>query len=301
MKEIIFNDKYCLTQAVLNGSKTMTRRKFTLTLDKKVDGKLIRVYPSKVFFDNGKWLFDYEGRIYNLPKENYPRYKVGEVVAIAQSYNDIGKTQYDKFGNGVAGNRNKMFTRAELLPHHIQITGVKIERLQSISDEDCTKEGVGAFLKVICEKASKKYEKKSDNIYWITGRGYDQSLSYCHNCARKEVEALNQEIGKGYEKYIVDGGWGVEDEHPCFCEKCGKPLLFDFCGNVDFELPNLDLRHESDLYILNQILSQDDEDAEKVIWYFAREAFAYLIDMVSGKGTWDNNLWVTAYSFKLVD
>lgn len=49
-KKIMFSDNYCLTQAVLNGSKTMTRRKFTLTLDKMVDGKLIRVYPSKVFF-----------------------------------------------------------------------------------------------------------------------------------------------------------------------------------------------------------------------------------------------------------
>ena len=273
MKKIMFSDAFCLTQAVLAGTKAMTRR---------------------VLRDNvplGNW----EETVKHLP------YKVGEVVAIAQDYNTIGKTQYDKFGNGVPGNRNKMFTRAELLPHHIKITDVKIERLQSISNENIPKEGAGAFLKVFCEKASEKYEKKSDNIYWITGRGYDQSLSYCHNCARKEVEALNQEIGKGYEKYIVDGGWGVEDEHPCFCEKCGKPLLFDFCGNVDLELPNLDLRHESDLYILNQILSQDDEDAEKVIRYFAREAFALLIDKVSGKGTWESNPWVVAYEFNLID
>lgn len=138
----MFNDKFCLTKAVLDGTKTMTRRKFTLTLDKKVDGKLIRVYPSKVFFDNGKWLFDYEGRIYNLPKENYPRYGVGEVVAIAQSYNDIGKPQYDKFGKGVAGNSNKMFVRAKLMLHHIRITDVKIERLQDISDDDIMREGI---------------------------------------------------------------------------------------------------------------------------------------------------------------
>ena len=303
----MFSDDYCLTKAVLDGTKTMTRRKFTLTLDKNVDGKLIRVYPSKVFFDNGKWLFDYEGVIYNLPKENYPRYKVGEVVAIAQSYHNLNKSGYtapewlDHVCESSAGYKNKMFVKAELMPHHIKITDVKVERLRDISDEDCTKEGVGAFLKVICEKASEEYEKKSDNIYWITGRGYDQSLSYCHNCARKEVEALNQKIGKGYEKYIIDGGWGVEDEHPCFCEKCGKPLLFDFCGNVDLELPNLDLRYESDLYILNQILSQDDEDAEKVIRYFAREAFASLIDKISGKGTWENNPFVAAYNFELFD
>ena len=33
----------------------------------------------------------------------------------------------------------------------------------------------------------------------------------------------------------------------------------------------------------------------------ARNAFAYLIDKVSGKGTWESNPWVVAYSFELVD
>ena len=161
MKKIMFNDKYCLTQAVLDGIKTMTRRKFTLTLDKKVDGKLIRVYPSKIFFDNDKWLFDYEGRIYNLPKENYPRYKVGEVVAIAQSYKDVFDEKCSNFGNAEAnkwwydvigtaivpqskkaGYVNKMFVKADFMPHHIRITDVKVERLQDISDEDILREGI---------------------------------------------------------------------------------------------------------------------------------------------------------------
>ena len=135
MKKIMFNDKYLLTQAVLRGEKTQTRREFTLTLDKKVDDKLIRIYPSKVFFDNGKWLFDYEGRIYNLPKENYPRYGVGEVVAIAQSYHSLNKSGYiapewcEHTCESSAGYKNKMFVKAELMPHKIKITNVRIERL----------------------------------------------------------------------------------------------------------------------------------------------------------------------------
>ena len=302
-KKIMFSDAFCLTLAVLNGTKTMTRR--LLKVPKTCNGK--EVYSFNVLTNNAGTqcvdLVDENGYVLGIWK---PPYEVGEIVAIAQSYKKIyPNADFEMVGNDFmtesAGWTNKMFVRAELMPHHIRITDVKVERLQELSDEDCIKEGVGAFLKVICEKASEEYEKKSDNIYWITGRGYDQSLSYCHNCARKEVEALNQKIGKGYEKYIIDGGWGVEDEHPCFCEKCGKPLLFDFCGNVDLELPNLDLRYESDLYILNQILSQDDEDAEKVIRYFAREAFASLIDKISGKGTWENNPFVVAYSFKLID
>lgn len=147
-KKIMFSDKYCLTQAVLSGTKTMTRRLLTLTLDKDVDGKLIRVYPSKVYLDNGKWLFDFEGRTYLLPKKNYPRYKVGEIVAIAQSYHTLNKSGYtapewlDHVCESSAGYENKMFVRADLMPHHIKITDVKIERLQDISDDNCLREGL---------------------------------------------------------------------------------------------------------------------------------------------------------------
>ena len=61
MKKIMFSDAFCLTLAVLNGSKTMTRR---------------------VLRDNmplGNW----EETQKHLP------YKVGEVVAIAQSYKEV--------------------------------------------------------------------------------------------------------------------------------------------------------------------------------------------------------------------
>ena len=38
MKKIMFNDRYGLTQAVLEGKKTMTRRLMTMTLHKKNGG-----------------------------------------------------------------------------------------------------------------------------------------------------------------------------------------------------------------------------------------------------------------------
>ena len=37
---------------------------------------------------------------------------------------------------------NKMFVKADLMPHQIQIRDLRIERLQDISEEDCMKEGV---------------------------------------------------------------------------------------------------------------------------------------------------------------
>ena len=35
-----------------------------------------------------------------------------------------------------------MFVRADLMPHRIRITDIKVERLQEISDEDCLSEGL---------------------------------------------------------------------------------------------------------------------------------------------------------------
>ena len=119
MKKIMFSDAFCLTLAVLNGSKTMTRR---------------------VLRDNmplGNW----EETQKHLP------YKVGEVVAIAQSYKEVyPNADFEMVENGFmtesAGWNNKMFVKPDLLPHHIKITDVKVERLQDISDEDVLREGV---------------------------------------------------------------------------------------------------------------------------------------------------------------
>ena len=181
MKKIMFNDAFCLTQAVLNGTKTMTRRALR---------------------DNvplGNW----EETAKYLP------YKVGEVVAIAQPYKDIieflpmySDAILDEVGmprkEFKAGWTNKMFVRADLMPHHIKITDVKIERLREISDDDCLREGVYRFGKSVYA-----FERKTE--------GY---LS---------------------------------------------------------------------------------------IFPTAREAFASLINKISGKGTWESNPWVVAYSFELID
>lgn len=65
------------------------------------------------------------------------------MVAVAQAYDDFYNDECDPriFPNG-AGWKNKMFVRADLMPWRIKITGVKIEQLQEISDEDCMKEGI---------------------------------------------------------------------------------------------------------------------------------------------------------------
>ena len=84
--------------------------------------------------------------------EILPKYKVGEVVAVAQSYRDcggfseFGKSRWEiiaaSVGAANGGWNNKMFVRASFMPHQIRITDMKIERIQDISDEDCLKEGI---------------------------------------------------------------------------------------------------------------------------------------------------------------
>lgn len=120
MKKIMFNDKFGLTKSVLEGRKTMTRRIAEKVLVEDIDQHLV-------------WTGEFKK----------PKYKVGEVVAVAQSYSDaclnwINMLKY----KGEPGWKNKMFVRTDLMPHHIRITNVRVEQLQDISDEDCIREGI---------------------------------------------------------------------------------------------------------------------------------------------------------------
>ncbi len=155
MKKIMFNDRYGLTQAVLEGKKTMTRRLMTMTLHKKNGNELTPVMPDDMFIaSDGTAHFQVGRNGYMVPKQNQPAYHVGEEIAIAQSYHMLNKSGFvapeglDHTCESSAGYENKMFVRADLMPHSIIIRKVDVQRLQSISDEDCMKEGImeGEFM-----------------------------------------------------------------------------------------------------------------------------------------------------------
>ena len=197
MKKIMFNDRYGLTQAVIDGRKTVTRRIvsqpfFTLAWDERGD---TLVYEN----DFGDFI--------DIRRSRYCPYKLGEVVAVAQRYgsflhpnNGVIEHNYQTTALASKGWDNKMFVKADLMPHQIQIRDLRIERLQDISD-DYFKEGITLLAS-------------------------------------------------------ADDGriqWGYADEHLRY-------YMFDS----------------------------------------PREAFASLIDKVSGKGTWDRNPFVWRIEFQLV-
>lgn len=214
MKKIMFNEHFGLQQSVLDGTKDMTRRICTLTLHRKLEnGTMEAIEPDDMFIaSDGTALFQLGRNGYRVPKENQPSYKVGEEIAISQPYKVTAQQNREWLDLQLAANgqyigelmdsggwENKMFVSAYYCPNHIRIKSIKAERLQSIADEDCLREGV---------------EK------WI-------------DC------------------YIVSG----------IMENQGK-------NNVCFDTP--------------------------------REAFAALIDRISGKGTWQRNPWVYVYEFELL-
>lgn len=138
MQKIMLNDKYCLTDAALRKQKTMTRR---------IERGLELLSETNHKFDGEKVILHFEAS--DKPIIMRSRYKVGEIVAVAQRYSECGSANFDEwekesdwFQKGFA---NKMFVKPDLMPHQIQITNIKLERLQDISDEDCIKEGIIKF------------------------------------------------------------------------------------------------------------------------------------------------------------
>lgn len=159
MKKIMFNDKFGLTQAVLDGRKTMTRRICKYDRPDESWDIVFPVFESKDYDSEGNLIspllgaFGWKNKYGDFTGWNNPLYKFREVVAIAQNYRDSGyspdsldRHPKDLSVRGLmknsAGWNNKMFVKSYACKHHIKITNIKIERLQDISDEDCLKEGI---------------------------------------------------------------------------------------------------------------------------------------------------------------
>lgn len=167
----MFNDRYGLTKAVLDGRKTVTRR--IITVQPANDDMMAHICYNEDKYIG--WQFITAPPIGKVAKSEIfkPHYKVGEIVAVAQRYQDI--FDYSNCVNPYAwedddkpsGWTNKMFTKAELMPHQIRITGIRCERLQDITGCDAEREGICA---VWDEGFVKGWTNKSD------GKIYDDKI-----------------------------------------------------------------------------------------------------------------------------
>lgn len=175
MKKIMFNDKYGLTAAVLEGRKTMTRRIVKAprcTIEgKEVCGFAVHKTHEGVPYE--VWLTgpDDESLCQLLPT-----YKVGEIVAVAQAYKHIVDNHYFQeqcLANETdavltrfdAGWDNKMFVKSYYMPHRICITDIKAERLQDISDKDCIREGLWRLAGTSLYHYDESITRKGRNLY----------------------------------------------------------------------------------------------------------------------------------------
>lgn len=173
MQKIMFNDKYGLTEAVLMKRKTQTRRIITnkemLEIIKKCDS------PATLFLIYDRFVLNPYWRKRFLNNRRVMRYQMNETVAIAQPYADI-TSQVDwvkcMIRKETLGWNNKMFVRAEDMPHHIRITKIRIERLQDIKSEDCLKEGLWRAGNVGLEGTTYWYHGLSNSSFRTPQEAY---------------------------------------------------------------------------------------------------------------------------------
>lgn len=188
MKKIMFSDKYGLTEAVLSGRKTQTRRIipksfFSLNWD-------VRNNTFTLVYEN-----DF-GDFIDIRDSAFARYKVGEVVAVAQSYKDAGvmfiEEEDEEFGchnflaEQLPGWTDKMFVRADLCPHQIRFKDLWVERLQDISEEDILAEGIerpeNGYCTIACMFNSPTFFNPRFAYAWlidkISGKGTWESNPY---------------------------------------------------------------------------------------------------------------------------
>lgn len=165
----MFNDKYLLTKAVLERLKTKTRRII------EVDNDVLEAFKLEYYNETLDCLDGLDLiKAYFLNNPQKIPYKVGEIVAIAQSYKNAGLNPNSLVptvdGHKIAaynhkGWTNKMFVKPGLMPNRIQMRGWRIESLQDISDEDCLKEGIEFDCKAKSFYCG--YNKKNNSKIWL--------------------------------------------------------------------------------------------------------------------------------------
>jgi len=194
MKGILFTEP--MFRAVVAETKTQTRRLLNPQPDPEWFKMEMNDYPAhqvRCTEKEAEWYFLRSPRTgracfsKDAPKiydNSGSRYKPGEIVYLKEPYHYEG--DFDdkpivvyKFNNDIAGGRtwkNKLFMPAKYARYFIRIKGVKVERLQDISHEDCIAEGIKNMVVIDQEfdVPVQGYQNYLGNHYFVTG---DNELS----------------------------------------------------------------------------------------------------------------------------
>ncbi len=189
----------------------------------------------------------------------------------------------------------------------LEITGIRNERLQDITDNDIMAEGLDHYniYDIISKQANKI---KSKPHHWIRGKDGCEEGSFCYNCGSKEVKRLNKKAGKSPDDddaYFLDGGW-EHFERDCqgFCEKCECYLDTTILG-VEQELEHFstfpfNAKSPDDCYALQQLLSSVGFYGE-IISPLKKLAWRAVWDTINGdRANFESNPWVWVISFKKI-
>lgn len=170
MQKIMFDDRYDLTNLVLSGRKTQTRR---------LEKTLQSVPQDRQIFRLDQYGYDTEDeRKYCEIKmgapivgetwyEIKPYIHMWEEVAIAMRYHDVMEnrfmnlpkdeinTWYKKLSDVLGikpeahmGWGNKQSVRPDFMPGRIYIDNIRVQHIQDISEEDCLAEGIQVDLNI---------------------------------------------------------------------------------------------------------------------------------------------------------
>lgn len=273
--------------SVIEGRQTQFREIEKIQPTDGRDYRMFNILSSTNSKIEGKWFYG----ILNEDKLSFeekdrrlisPRYKVGDVVylkepcaLLKEDGRSINTNESHCIHNydGDCANiewKNELLMPETAARYFIVITGVKAERLQEVSYEDCLKDGLYMY-------------------YWRNSFSHDNDPHKRHYCDGCEVigrdrlieEALCDREAFGFDSDEVDEEW-IRDElnSVSLDDWDDKVKVCDICGN--------------DLSVIKNCVDEKN-------YHDYKEAYAAFIDSTYGKGTWERNPFVFVFDFVLVN